>query len=218
MNPKLLPKSGGIYSIKNTLSGKIYIGRTRSFYRRCHQYIYDFNNRSIGHINDHLFRAMSKYGLESFAFGIVEHCDIDIQPERELYWIIALNTTDRRFGYNIRLDVGGAMVVSEETSHKISSNLKTQWASGIRDNHSKKLKESWLYRDRSSQGKLFSKYLTLYEYIVNFNSDNEIIADYKKLCEMGLKSALSSFHRKKSDTIVLKGITIHRRAVSESET
>ena len=110
MNPKNLPRSGGIYCIRNTLNDKRYIGRTKSFYRRCHQYIYDFKNRSIGHLNDYLYNAMLKYGLDSFVFEIVEHCEFSIQPDRELYWIKTFNTTDRDFGYNIRLIVTGKQI------------------------------------------------------------------------------------------------------------
>lgn len=211
MNPKLLPKSGGIYCIKNGVNGKIYVGRTSCFYKRCYQYIYDFNNRPTGRINDYLLNSMIKYGIENFTFEVIENCSFEIQPERELYWILKLNTTNREIGYNLRLDVDGNMVTAPETSKKISDNLKTQWSSGVRSGHSQKLKESWKGRDRLQQGELLSKILTKYVYVLYYQTDEEIEVSYKELKALGLASVLSSFSRRGKDTATCKGVKIHRR-------
>lgn len=132
-----LKNISGIYQIVNKTNGKIYIGRTKCFYRRCHQYLYDFRCRRIKHINGHFLNAMLKYSIDNFSFEILEKCESNL-PERELFWILFKKSNDRNFGYNLRLDVDGVMLTSKETSIKISTRLKREWSEGLRNSHAKK--------------------------------------------------------------------------------
>lgn len=208
-----LTNHSGIYQIRNIVNGKVYIGRTKCFYKRCHQYLYDFRERSIGHLNDYLYRSMCKYGMENFSFEILEYCETHITPERELYWITLKESNDRSKGYNLRLDVNGKMLTSSETSLRISSRLKKEWSEGSRNSHSDKLKASWSNRDRKAQSNLMSKNLTKYEYCVSSSNSDVTILNYKQLRDMGLKCSLVSFWKNKSDVALVKGYRVERKRV-----
>lgn len=202
-----LKRVGGIYRIRNKSNGKIYIGRTKCFYRRCRQYLYDFENSRIDHINSYLLGSMKKYGLESFDFEVVERCSFSESPQRELHWI--LKTKSNETGYNLRLDVDGAMVVHVKTRLLISDRLKKEWASGVRDQHSNKLKRAWEKRDRKEQARTMSKAITRYRYTV----DGRIIDGHKELLALGLSNVFSNFHRRKTNDVTHKGRRVVREVI-----
>jgi group I intron endonuclease len=92
-----------IYKIINQINGKIYIGKTnRSIKERWDDHCSDrlrFPDRI-------LYRAMNKYGIESFTISVVEEVDTDnIACERERYWIETLGTFKN--GYNATLGGDG---------------------------------------------------------------------------------------------------------------
>ena len=200
---------GGVYKITNTVNGKCYIGRTTCFYRRSHHYIYDFNNQRSRQINDYLLRSMIKHGLNKFTFSVIEICDMDFVEDRELFWMEYFNSTDRDKGYNLRKDKSGAMIVHDLTREKISKRLRVEWESGIRDDHSDKLKLSWNHRDRSAQSKLMSKNLTKYIYLVQ-GADFTGKVPYKELREMNLHGCLGKFAKYKTNIVDFKGYRIER--------
>lgn len=200
---------GGVYKITNTVNGKCYIGRTMCFYRRSHHYIYDFNNQRSRQINEYLLRSMTKHGLDNFTFSVVEICEMDIVEDRELFWMEYFNSTDRDFGYNLRKDKSGAMIVHDSTRKKISDRLKLEWDSGTRDGHSEKLKASWDQRDRVAQSALMSKNLTKYVYVVQGLDFSETVF-YTKLKELGLRGCIGKFAKDKTDVVDFKGYRIER--------
>ena len=133
----------GIYIITNEINGKVYIGRSNNFYRRCHQYRYAFRTRKIKHINQHFLNAMEKYGFENFTFRIITFCSTEEALELELLYMYLFESIDKNKGYNKRIDTEGGMEVSSETSKKISNRLRKEWKNGVRSGHSEKLKKSW---------------------------------------------------------------------------
>lgn len=200
-------KIGGIYKISNMINNKVYIGRTVSFLRRYNQYMYDFKNKRIHHLNNHLLSSMTFYGLENFKFEILCICSLDESLRLEIEYMNLFNSLNRDFGYNIRSDSDGGMIVAKETSLKISTRLKKEWKEGRRNEHSEKLKQSWNNRSRTDQSKVLSKTLTKYYYTID---DSETKLYYNDLVNMGLKSCISSFHRNKSNICLLKGLKITR--------
>ena len=123
-NRKNFLNKSGIYSITNTVNNTIYIGRTKCFYKRYYQYKSAFNKKDFTRTNQYLLNSMLKYGFEKFKFDVLEYCEIDMSPERELYWMIKLKSHNKNIGYNLRLDVNGSMIVNESTKKKISNRLK----------------------------------------------------------------------------------------------
>ena len=204
----------GIYIITNEVNGKVYIGRTNNFWRRYHQYKYSFNTGKIKHINQHFLNSMNKYGFENFSFRIVTKCTQKEALELELLYMYLFESYDKTKGYNKRLDTDGGMIVSKETSNKISNRLKKEWATGVRSQHSEKLKESWKSRDRAAQGEQFSKYLTKYYYVINDNHDEPLT--YKDLQERGYRNCICSFHRTKRDRVKYKDVIIERFKIKRS--
>ena len=209
---KFLRNRSGIYGIRNLTNNKIYVGKTKCMYRRCRQYAYDFKNRSIGHINNYLYNAMQKVGIENFELFPLEFCDLNIINSKELDWIIQLRSTNKKYGYNLRLDSSTGMITNESTSKKISRNLRAQWASGIRDKHSKKLKKKWSEnpKRRKEQSMLLSRIKTKYIYQITSPDGVSEFCKFNKLVDLKLKNVLTEFHRKKTNDVTHKGYRIRR--------
>jgi len=216
---KFLKEKPCIYGIRNLTNSKIYIGKTKCMYRRCQQYIYDFKNRSQGHINNYLYNAINKIGLDKFEMFPIEFCEIESLSEKELSWMVVLNSTNRNKGYNLRMDSSSGMITSPETSSKISINLKKQWASGMRKEHSSKLKDNWCGNEdrRKLQKEVMRKALTKYIYLVTKVTGETISYDYRQLVGMGLKNVIAAFHKKKSNNVKFKGFNIKRIRISKGD-
>jgi group I intron endonuclease len=191
------------------VNGKSYVGKTKCFWRRCHCYLNAYRKRNHRKINNHLMNAFDKHGLSVFIFTPIEFCDISLLADRELYWIDLLKTTDRSKGYNLRRDSSTGMVTHPSTSEKIRNNLRKQWESGVRDGHGLKMKE--FHKDnfelKKRYSEIFTRLKTKYEYIIN---DVEVLS-YKQLKDRGLSNVISTFHRKKVDTVAFKGFKIVRK-------
>ena len=219
MTPNVfLRNKGGIYGIRQKSTNKIYVGRTKCFYRRAYQHIRSFNESSSASINPHLFNAMTKYGIEDFEMFPLEFCDVKYQNQQELWWMQNFNCCDKNLGFNIRKDSEGGMETSQETSEKISKNLKKQWDSGIRDGHGDKLKKSWEndYTRKFKQSQLFKKLKTKYTYYITDETGSTIEGDYSLLKKMKLTSVMSNFKRRNSDEAWCKGYKIKRIRINKN--
>lgn len=205
----------GIYCITNKVNGKKYIGKTKCFYRRYCQYVSDVRSSNSNRINDYLLNSFNKYGFDSFTFEVIEFCSVEECSEKELYWILKLNTTDKEIGYNLRLDSSTGMITHEMTSKKISDRLRNEWENGVRKDHGEKLKASWEFRDREEQSKLMSKTLTKYVYDLYYDDHEEVDVLYKQLRDRGLAAVIGTFHRRKVSEAKCKGVKVVRRKLNE---
>lgn len=88
----------GIYKIENMVNHKIYIGQSTDIHRRWINHKSAFNQHKI---DNYLYNAMYKYGIENFDFSIVEICTRDKLNEREKYWIAYYDSYNPKFGYNL---------------------------------------------------------------------------------------------------------------------
>lgn len=96
-------EKSGIYILRNTADGKVYVGQSVSIHDRR---IHHFGKLKRGrHSNHHLQNAFNKYGKDSFEFRILELVDEDMLDIRERAWINYYKSCDPSCGYNY--DTGG---------------------------------------------------------------------------------------------------------------
>ena len=217
----------GIYVIKNSINGKIYVGKSKNCYKRLHQHMTDIkiDNRNYNE-NSHLLAAVKKYGEDNFEYYIVEKFEDSLEnleevlAEKELYWMKELDSLNRDKGYNLRWDSQGKCYCSNETREKIGKRAKKDWENGSHDNHSNKLKEYWKNNEerKLQQSKIMSKNKTKWIYTI-YDPDGNLITDngtYSTLKELNLASgALSAFKSKKCNDVVTKKHRVIRRSNKE---
>lgn len=93
-------KSIGIYSIRNIINNKVYIGSTtQGFKKRLSKHLYDLN-ANIHHSN-YLQKSFNKHGTNNFEFLVLELCKIETIIEKEQYWIDKTECFLDINGYNI---------------------------------------------------------------------------------------------------------------------
>lgn len=85
----------GIYKITNNVNNKVYIGQSINCHSRWNMHYY-----SAFHYNSqqHLYKAMRKYGFNNFSFEVIkETYDLDYW---ERFFIKMYNSQNPKFGYN----------------------------------------------------------------------------------------------------------------------
>ncbi len=121
-----------IYVCTNVVNGMLYVGQTRrTLATRWSQHVCDAKRL----VSTRLYRALRKYGRESFRLAVLEKVDtLDAANAAEQRWISHFKSNDPQFGYN--LDGGGnARGVSPETRAKQSEAQKKRFAKpGAKEN------------------------------------------------------------------------------------
>ena len=95
--------SMGIYLITvNTNTGpKLYVGQSQSIEERWKKHCSRYTELNGRESEKPLYRAMRKYGADSFNLTILEECSKSELNDRETFWIKYYNTTDPAIGYNL---------------------------------------------------------------------------------------------------------------------
>lgn len=88
----------GIYIIKNSKNGKVYVGQTTDFAKRVAQHKANVKWRKVSEYNK-LYPAMRTEGLNAFTFELIEECPVDKLNEREEYYIKMFDSIEN--GYNV---------------------------------------------------------------------------------------------------------------------
>lgn len=116
--------STGVYSITNKLNGKRYIGQSKNIPSRItvHKYLLSKTKKSKD-CNRHLYKAVVEDGIDNFSFEIIELCSKEDLLDREAYWINYYKTTDREYGYNLRVDTKEKSFVHEETVYLLKESM-----------------------------------------------------------------------------------------------
>lgn len=130
----------GIYKITCLPNGRVYVGQSVNIENRIQCHI-SLLRRDI-HFNCYLQRSFKKYGELNFRFELIEECKEEILSEREKFWILALKSESRRYGFNLAEPDGkgkyrhsedtkrklskskAGSIISQETKEKISNTLK----------------------------------------------------------------------------------------------
>jgi group I intron endonuclease len=137
-------KTGTIYCITNISNGKQYIGQTKhELNKRWKEHLYEskkYNTRP-------LYRALNKYGTDSFKIRILEECPIEKLNERETYWVNKLDTYHN--GYNATSG-GDHFEHAEENKIKISNGMSNvertdEWTNNVSKALKNKIKNGELW-------------------------------------------------------------------------
>lgn len=89
----------GIYEIRNTETGDVYIGQTIDFKMRWS--VHRGYLRSGEHVNRYLQNAWNKYGEAKFKFTILETCEPGVLNAREQFYIDKAFATPGQVVYNL---------------------------------------------------------------------------------------------------------------------
>ena len=95
--PKPIPFDSGVYLIKNTVSGKFYVGSSGTLSERLRSHLRML--RRNDHDNRHLQHSWNKHGEDKFEFSVLETCHPEKCIEREQHWIDKLRAVE--LGYNV---------------------------------------------------------------------------------------------------------------------
>lgn len=101
----------GIYCLTSP-SGKRYIGQSKDIFDR-----FTYYKKKIGS-NNHLTKALHKYGPENFKFEVLEETTLDRLNEREQYYISLYESYNPDKGYN-KTYGGGQFTPTDETRQKM---------------------------------------------------------------------------------------------------
>lgn len=113
-----------IYKVQNVVNGKLYVGQTNDFDRRCYEHTYPSSGCTA------LKSAVAKYGKDRFVFEILETCSPEKADEREAYWV-SQPLKGRAISEEHRQRIAQARKGrkhSEETRRKMSLAQKKRWA------------------------------------------------------------------------------------------
>lgn len=77
----------GIYKIENLITHQVYIGQSINIERRWKCHLVNYTNPNSKAYSYPLYIEMREYGIDNFAFEILEECNTDMLNQREIYWI-----------------------------------------------------------------------------------------------------------------------------------
>ena len=112
----------GIYAIYNIVNNKIYFGQSSDVTYRLKKH----KQALIGgyHKNNHLQKAVNKYGITNFIFTLILECVESKRDYYEIKFIKDFKTANREYGYNIQHGGCKHKHLGEESIAKIKSTLK----------------------------------------------------------------------------------------------
>ena len=101
-----IPTLSGVYQIRCKDNGKIYVGSAVNLEWRWRSHRRDLSNGV--HVNPHLQSAWNLYGEASFEFSVLEYAEERQLLITEQLWINKTSCTDRRIGFNVKLEATSA--------------------------------------------------------------------------------------------------------------
>lgn len=119
-------KYGLIYQITNKKNNKKYIGQTTTGLKaRIAAYKHETHRKKYL-LKSYIMNALRK-DFDSFTWNILEYCETQTDLDLcEIKYIKKFNTTNRKFGYNLKSGGNGGGRHSEKTKIKLSEKSKKQ--------------------------------------------------------------------------------------------
>lgn len=167
-----------IYKITNKINGKVYIGQTTNFRKRCSDYM---NIHKRANTRLYIGQMIIKYGTENFTIEIEKVCKPDELTKYEMYYINKYKSSEADFGYNITKNIGAGQ--NNEESRRRKSDAHT----GIKESSDTKRHKSNLIlaiKDDTiivcDSGKLFGDFIgKSKDYIKNCLRQPSSISGYR---------------------------------------
>lgn len=211
-----------IYKITNKVNDKIYIGKTKKYYKekyfgiegRFNNHIVSANSKSKCNDCPRLYNAIRKYGKDNFTIELVEETTIDLINQQEIYYINNFKSFDSNIGYNIALGGGRSVVnVSNEIRTKISK-AQTNSEMNIKPYINDTNEHVGYFARRRENGKVFQKYFTSKEFSLEQNlikarewikniSENKIDSEIKYNKNNNLPTNINEIKDKKDKTLII---------------
>jgi hypothetical protein len=121
------------------VNGKVLIGQSIHIKRRW--YRYKTSLRRNKYKNPHLQHAWNKYGENNFGFEILCLCSPENLDEEEIKSIKEHQSTNEKFGYNLRDGGGGGSKFTEESKRRMSERQKGEKSPWFGKHHSEETKQ-----------------------------------------------------------------------------
>lgn len=150
----------GVYLIRNTVNGKVYVGSSIHVEKRFRKHASDL--KAGRHRSRHLQSAWEFYGEDCFEFCLMELCHPSMLLLVEQSYIDRYRSYDRENGYNTCMIAGNSLGVkrSEETKQKlrelntgkkIDPAMAKQWGAARKGQKRKPLTEQHKQKLRASR-------------------------------------------------------------------
>jgi group I intron endonuclease len=108
----------GIYKITSP-SNKIYIGQSINIKKRWYEHKYSYKTKK-----SKLYSSFIKYGIENHVFEVIILCLIEDLNRLEKHYVDLFQSTNQKYGLNLKDGGGSKGAIAEETKKKISLALK----------------------------------------------------------------------------------------------
>lgn len=163
---------GIIYSYRNMINNKRYIGQTIKPEQRKKAHL--FNARRG--VETKFYNAIRKYGIESFYYEILEETDQLLLNEREIYWIKEYDSFKN--GYNMNL--GGSSVMSgRKHTQEWKDNMRMRFSGENSHHFGKKKTKEHVAALRRSQMKYAKS-------VIRLNKNGEYIDEFETLSDAAI--------------------------------
>jgi group I intron endonuclease len=110
----------GIYLIRNTVNGKVYVGQSVHIRWRWYEHK---KCAKWGH-KSHLYSAIRAYGADAFTHETLEECEPHQFDEREAYWMDFYDCRNPEKGYNLLPAGQRGRVMDAECRDRIAAKLR----------------------------------------------------------------------------------------------
>jgi group I intron endonuclease len=155
--------TGYIYILRSDATQKVYIGQTVSTLSSRLS-----NHRSVARAGGKslIYRAMRKYGLESFSIHSIEEVEEATAEalqqslnEKEISWIAHYKSNDRSIGYNLTEGGGGVIGLDAEVRQRLSDQRRgtPKWSDEQKRQRAEVMRERWAQRSAAERQEIGEK-------------------------------------------------------------